>query len=270
MWLSKFVCILAFLSSVLLLLKAKTAHSHTLTHKNFFTTFFYRYYQSKFDVDPQANPKDLHSICKAYLEALVWVSVYYTTGVPSWGWYYPYHYAPLISDVLSFAEDSSNLDGVVEDAYGSWWGPQFELGQPFDPVLQLMAVLPPLSSPLVPSPLRHLMLEDCSPLAYWYPKEFEIDMDGKRNEWEGIVLVPFIDEVVLRESTAATMEKLPEEFATRNNKKRALLISARKEGVPIEMKPIEIPQSPFSARLVPGTSTGIRLLKSDRYYILSD
>jgi 5'-3' exoribonuclease 1 len=73
----------------------------------------------------------------------------------------------------------------------------FELSQPFLPYAQLLSVLPPLSSALLPEPLAQLMLSPTSPLLKYYPENFEIDMDGKRQEWEGVALLPFIDETEL-------------------------------------------------------------------------
>lgn len=42
-----------------------------------------------------------------------------------------------------------------------------------------------------------LMTESRSPIVDFYPTEFRVDQEGKRNEWEGVVLVPFIDEARL-------------------------------------------------------------------------
>ena len=60
---------------------------------------------------------------------------YYYRGVVSWEWFYPHHYAPMISDMTGLAH--------IRVA--------FELGQPFRPFQQLLAVLPAASAKLLPS-----------------------------------------------------------------------------------------------------------------------
>jgi 5'-3' exoribonuclease 2 len=43
------------------------------------------------------------------------------------------------------------------------------------------------------------MIDANSPLNKFFPMEFSIDRDGKKNAWEGIALIPFIDEKILLE-----------------------------------------------------------------------
>lgn len=41
---------------------------------------------------------------------------------------------------------------------------------------------------------QHLF-SSMSPIYDFYPEDFATDMNGKTNEWEAVVLIPFIDEV---------------------------------------------------------------------------
>lgn len=38
------------------------------------------------------------------------------------------------------------------------------------------------------------MCDPASPIVDFYPRDFRVDLEGKRNDWEGVVLVPFIEE----------------------------------------------------------------------------
>ena len=69
----------------------------------------------------------------------------------------------------------------------------FNLGQPFRPLEQLLGVLPPASRNFLPTVYRDMMVGD-SAIADFYPLQFAVDMNGKRNSWEGIALIPFIEE----------------------------------------------------------------------------
>lgn len=58
-----------------------------------------------------------------------------------------------------------------------------------------MAVLPAASKNLLPTAYRELMTSTSSELIDFYPEDFKTDLNGKMNEWEAVVLIPFIDEV---------------------------------------------------------------------------
>lgn len=68
----------------------------------------------------------LRGQAEGYVKAIQWNLHYYYNGLCSWSWYYPHHYAPYISDIQNFK------DIEIE----------FELGKPFLPFEQLLAVLP--------------------------------------------------------------------------------------------------------------------------------
>eukprot|EP00171_Calliarthron_tuberculosum_P020206 IDg20206t1 len=138
------------------------------------------YYMQKFGVDIGGDGafEQLERLKRIYMEGLHWVLGYYHNGVSTWNWFYPEFYAPLASDMLELRNVPVRL----------------RPGNPFAPLTQLMAVLPPESATCLPAPMRDLMVRNDSPVADFYPTEFQTDLNGKRNAWEAVVLVPFIDE----------------------------------------------------------------------------
>lgn len=136
-----------------------------------------KYYKSKFDWNHD-NEEEMRQLTENYVQGLQWVLYYYYRGVASWPWFYGYHYSPMISDV------KKGLNANVN----------FPLGQPFRPYQQLMGVLPDRSKTIVPTPYHDLMTNPDSPIIDFYPRDFELDMNGKKMEWEAVVKIPFIDE----------------------------------------------------------------------------
>jgi len=138
------------------------------------------YYQDKFGWDPE-DPETTgkrRQLVEDYIAGLYWVLEYYHNGCGSWGWFYPHLYAPLASDLVDLAPIKTS----------------FEAGRPFTPLMQLLSVLPAASGRLLPKPYSELMVDEASPLKDFYPADFEVDANGKRNAWEAIVKIPFIDE----------------------------------------------------------------------------
>jgi 5'-3' exoribonuclease 1 len=135
------------------------------------------YYREKLHVDFD-DKRDLQKLVYEYVEGLQWVLFYYYNGVKSWGWFYPHHYAPRITDLNDITDFKFN----------------FDIGTPFHPFEQLMGVLPAGSRHMVPEAFRDLMMDSSSPILDFYPQEFELDMNGKKADWEAIVKIPFIDE----------------------------------------------------------------------------
>lgn len=44
------------------------------------------------------------------------------------------------------------------------------------------------------------MTSESSPIIEYYPVNFKTDLNGKQQEWEAVVLIPFIDEVMHTEN----------------------------------------------------------------------
>ncbi|KAI7297093.1 hypothetical protein KC315_g18612, partial [Hortaea werneckii] len=136
-----------------------------------------KHYTDKFEWGLE-NEAEMTKLAENYVQGLQWVLFYYYRGVVSWPWYYQYHYAPMISDVRKGLKADMN----------------FQLGQPFRPFQQLMGVLPDRSKKIVPEVYHPLMTDPNSPIIDFYPRDFELDMNGKKQEWEAVVKIPFIDE----------------------------------------------------------------------------
>lgn len=60
------------------------------------------------------------------------------------------------------------------------------------------------------------MVTEDSPIIDFYPTTFEIDMNGKRMAWQGVALLPFIDEKRLLDSMAPEYPKLTDDENRRN------------------------------------------------------
>jgi hypothetical protein len=60
------------------------------------------------------------------------------------------------------------------------------------------------------------MVDEDSPIIDFYPSTFEIDMNGKKMAWQGVALLPFIDERRLLDAMATQYPNLTDEEIGRN------------------------------------------------------
>lgn len=159
-----------------------------------------RYYESKFGL-VAAHMHHRFKIALAYVRGLCWVLKYYYQGCASWKWYFPYHYAPFASDFVNI----ESLDLAFENNT-----------QPFKPLEQLMGVFPAASSAHVPPTWAKLMFDPESPIIDFYPRDFMIDLNGKKFAWQGVALLPFVDEKRLKEALQPLYNTLSSDEIARN------------------------------------------------------
>lgn len=130
------------------------------------------YYLQKFGFN---DPAQIQQIVKKYIEGLFWNLHYYHFGCASWFWEYPYHYAPMCSDLLSFQKS---------DFF-------FVKGKPYSTYTHLISVLPQKDKNLLPDAYKNIYVED--EVKSFFPDNVKIDPNGKRETWEYIVHLPFIN-----------------------------------------------------------------------------
>ncbi|KAJ2724499.1 5'-3' exoribonuclease 2 [Coemansia sp. Benny D115] len=166
-----------------------------------------RYYNLKFHI-AEDDKKEINLIAEHYVRGLCWVLRYYYQGCGSWNWYYPYHYAPLASDLV----DVDMMDT------------SFEMSAPLRPYEQLMSVLPASSRHNLPKPFGHLMTSPDSPIIDFYPTDFPLDLNGKKFLWQAVILLPFIDPKRLLEAVVKEYPKLTPEEVIRNQLGQEILV----------------------------------------------
>ncbi|XP_040283999.1 5'-3' exoribonuclease 1 isoform X3 [Bufo bufo] len=170
------------------------------------------YYMSKMEVEVVSD-EFLANQALCYVQAIQWILHYYYHGVQSWSWYYPYHYAPYLSDICNIGRLKLT----------------FDLAKPFMPFEQLLAVLPAASKDLLPQAYQSLMTSEDSPIIDYYPQDFRTDLNGKQQEWEAVVLIPFINETRLLEAMKNCYKLLKEEERNRNRHSECLMYLYEKD-----------------------------------------
>jgi 5'-3' exoribonuclease 1 len=122
---------------------------------------------------------------KEYLIGIAWVFRYYALGMEFVNNDYVYrnHYAPLISDIAFVAGKVK----VEPESY--YFNPN---ALEINPVHQLLAIIPLQAKDLLPLEVLHLARSD-SIIADYFPLRIEIERDGMNTDWQGTVLVNFVD-----------------------------------------------------------------------------
>lgn len=128
---------------------------------------------------------------------------YYYKGAQHWRWYYPYHYAPIISDideniVQNYLSGNVTIDKFEIDENCA------DVNEPYTPFQQLLSILPIKSLHLLPDIYKTIALNQ---LIQYFPNDFDIDFNGRVLPWEAICLIPFVDEKLFIENESILLSK---------------------------------------------------------------
>ena len=134
---------------------------------------------------------EISNICMYYLKTLIFNLEYYFTGTPpSWRFFYPHRAAPVMSDLHTTLMGMKTFNSVNI----------FEKDEPFLPFEQLMLILPPQTSYILPKNIGDLMSNIDEEIIQYYPIDFELDavLGGKHVYAEPILPVADAEKIVDR------------------------------------------------------------------------
>ena len=160
-----------------------------------------RYYSYFFHIktaEVSQKKANIEQICEDYIQALQWITQYYFNDCADWHWYYQHEATPLLSDLATYLS-------VYPDKVNAF---NFIKHEPVEPYHQLLIILPPQSSHLLPKPFTFVMTADESPIIQYYPIDFSFEYYGKRYKWECHPKVPMINPTELNKYLAHIKDKL--------------------------------------------------------------
>jgi len=146
----------------------------------------------------------VESVCKAYLAGFVFVIKYYVTGIPTYDWYYQYHYAPLFYDLYQYC-----LNGKTTEF-------EFKFRPALSLTESLASVLPPSSFDLLPTKVAEYM-KTRAIIEPEFPTTFEVDLEGKIQDYEAVLLLPMID--------YDKVKRMLRQFKTKDKEGKLIVIS---------------------------------------------
>lgn len=155
------------------------------------------------------------NVSHSYLKSVIWVYQYYYNGIPSWNWYYPFHYSPFFY--------------FLYQQIDSFTYPLFDNGRPNSPFEQLLSILPPWSSHALPSCLGALMEDINSDIIDLYPSKIYHDDNEQKFTYMGINLAPFADSKRIKKAVKSRLYALNEIEKERNSFKKSIIINKGKK-----------------------------------------
>jgi len=124
-----------------------------------------RYYSNLLHIKTK---KEIDNICKEYLVGLEWVKKYYFDTCPDWLWLYKHHHVPFVSDIYNYLKENKKPEiNILDNKYS------------IKPLEQLMMVIPPEMSNILPVECRVIFKSDKLKEYFKSDYDFDIFMKGK-------------------------------------------------------------------------------------------
>lgn len=141
-----------------------------------------RYYEHYFKISSD-HQELIDKICYEYLKATKWIMLYYFKQCPSFSWKYPYLIAPFASDLYKYMEKNKiNFNDFV-----------FDNDIHLTPCQQLLSVIPPSCSFLLPESYKFLLTSNNSPIIDMFPTYVELDYINKLVNFKCNPKIPLVE-----------------------------------------------------------------------------
>jgi 5'-3' exonuclease len=142
-----------------------------------------RWYEYNFHINTHPNEmkKFITSICQNYIDGILWTYLYYFDKCADWHWCYKYHEAPFTSDIIWLMKE-----------YKIHLERDFQENKPITPTQQLLCVIPPQLSYLLPHKYQHMLTDINSPIIHYCPLDFQLNMLYKDKFWQTYPEIPMI------------------------------------------------------------------------------
>lgn len=141
---------------------------------------YYNYYSNGY-----YTQNDINNMCKNYCEMLLWVTKYYFLGTENWSWYYTYDCPPCFSDLYEYLKNN-DLSKVI-----------IPKDEPYTQNQQLMIILPPKSSFLIPRKYNRLMFGKLR--NFYNHGRLELDRVDKFARYQWKPFLPYIDDLIIKQ-----------------------------------------------------------------------
>ena len=152
----------------------------------------WRYYEHYYGVS-EYQQQFIDILCYEYLKGIIWTTYYYFRECPTWTWQYSHLHAPFISDIAKYnIKTRIDINKI-----------KFKNIGPAHPFVQLLSVLPPECSHMLPESYRNMMNDKNSPIIDMYPKtsKIEIDMINKNINWKCLPRIPHVNIKRIKKNT---------------------------------------------------------------------
>ena len=175
-----------------------------------FVNFRKEYYKKKFNIDytldsdTESNSTNkVFKICEEYVRGLCFVLLYYFKEIPTFDYCYEYHYAPLFCDLYDYLKEKYQVSEISRENELTGTFPvsgeskkisdqfSFKYNPPLNVYESLASVIPPSQFYLLPESVANYIKKKIL-LDADFIESFEIDLEGKQYEYEGIALIPFV------------------------------------------------------------------------------